>query len=301
MAFNGAYRRRTTSVWSCMISKITLVVFTSSLFAQQTNWIAAGHHALDNGKPEEAAADFAQALNAHVRAGASAKDLLHLRVTLATAYMEAGAYRDMEAVLQDAQKAANQLTDGVSRAELLNAWSALHLKQGKLSAAEAELLEARQIVMQLPEPGDLLTTVLHNLAALEMRTGRYADALCDELAAIRRLEKTLAPDHPTLIRGWASLASLQYMLGKPQEAKVSMERALASAEKTYGPEHAFVADLLESDAVVLDKLKLNREAKRARDRVRKIRGMEAAGDPDRLTWSVREPLTADGQVYLRSK
>ena len=284
-----------------MISGITLVVFASSLFAQQTNWIAAGNRALDKGSPEEAASDFAQALDAHVRAGASAKDLLHLRVTLATAYMEAGAYREMEAVLQETQKTAYQLTDGASRAELLNAWSALHLKLGKLSAAEAELREARRIVTQLPEPGDLLPTVLHNLAAIEMRTGRYADASSDELEAIHRLEKTLAPDHPMLIRGWASLASLQYMLGRPREAKVSMERALASAEKTYGPEHALVADLLESDAVVLDKLKLNREAKRARDRARKIRGTQAVGDQDRLTWSVQEPLTAEGQVYLRSK
>ena len=78
-----------------MISRITLVVFAASLlFAQQTNWIAAGNHALDKGKPEEAAADFAQALDANVRAGASSENLLHLRVTLATAYMEAGAYRD---------------------------------------------------------------------------------------------------------------------------------------------------------------------------------------------------------------
>jgi hypothetical protein len=134
-----------------------------------------------------------------------------------------------------------------------------------------------------------------------MRTGRYADALRDELAAMHQLKKTLAPDHPTLIRSWASLASLQYMMGQPQEAKVSMERALASAEKTYGPEHALMADLLESDAVVLDKLKLKREAGRARDRARRIRGTEAAGQDDRMTWNVREPLPAEGRVYMRSK
>jgi len=284
-----------------MISRIPLVVFAASLFAQQTNWVSAGNRALDKGKPEEAAADFARALDANARAGASAENLLHLRVTLATAYMEAGAYRDSEGVLQEAQKSADQLTDGVSRAELLNAWSALHLKLGKLSAAEADLLEARRIVMKLPDAGDLLPTVLHNLAAIEMRTGRYADALCDELSAIHGLEKTLAPDHPVLIRSWASLASLQYMMGEHRDAKVSMERALASAEKTYGPEHALIADLLESDAVVLDKLKLRREAKRARDRARKIHGKPQSGDQDRLTWSVREPLVAEGHVYLRSR
>ena len=91
------------------------------------------------------------------------------------------------------------------------------------------------------------------------------------------------------------------MTGKPQEARVSIERALASAEKTYGPEQRVIADLLESDAVVLDKLKLNREARRARDRARKIRGTSSAGDPDRMTWNVREPLPVEGRVYVRSK
>src|ERR1700719_522443 len=119
-----------------MISVFALVVFAGSLLAQQTDWTAAGNRALDNGSPEEAASDFAKALDARIREGASVTDLLHLRVTLATAYMEAGEYREMETVLQEAQKTAWQLADGVSRAELLNAWSALHLKLSQLSAAE---------------------------------------------------------------------------------------------------------------------------------------------------------------------
>ena len=278
-----------------------LVVLASSLFAQQTDWIAAGNRALDNGSPEEAAADFARALDAHMQAGASIKDLLHLRVTLATAYLEAGEYRQMEAVLEEAQKTAWQLTDGVSRAELLNAWSALHLKLGRLRAAEAELQEAQQIVTKLPDAGDLHPAVLHNLAAVEMRMGRYPDALSHEKEAMSRFEKILTPDHPTLIRGWASLASLQYMMGQTQEAKISIERAMASAEKTYGVAHPFLADLLESDAIVLDKLMLRKEAKRARDRARKIRGGAAPARYDPLTLSVREASSPDGKVYLQSK
>lgn len=284
-----------------MISKITLVVLAGGLLAQQTDWIAAGNRALDKGSPEEAAADFVQALCAGIRAGASVKELLHLWVTLATAYMEAGAYREMEAVLQETQKTAWQLDDARSRAELLNAWSALHLKLGQLSAAEAELQEAWRIVAQVPAPGDLLPTVLHNLAAVEMRTGRYAEALSHEQEAMRRVGKTLAPDHPMLIRAWASLASLQYMMGQPQEAKLSMMRALTSAEKTYGPAHPLLADLLESDAVLLDKLKLKKDARQARERARKIRGTQASAPEDRLTWSLREAPATEGQVYLQSK
>jgi tetratricopeptide (TPR) repeat protein len=284
-----------------MFSQVSLVVFASFLLPQPTDWIAAGNRALDNGSPEEAAADFAHALEDEVHTGASVNDLLQLRVTLATAYLEAGAYREMEAVLQEAQKTAFQLTDARSRAELLNAWSALHLKLGRLPAAEAELLEARRIVMQIPNPGDLLPTVLHNLAAIEMRTGRYPEALSHEQEAMRLWEKALGPNHPTLIRGWASLASLQYVIGQPQQAKLSLERALRSVEKTYGPAHPLVPDLLESEAIVLDKLKLKREARRARERAQTIRRKEGPAGADRLTRNVREALTPESGVYLRSK
>jgi len=99
---------------------------------------------------------------------------------------------------------------------------------------------------------------------------------------------------------WASLASLQYMMGQAHEAKLSMERALASAEKTYGPVHPMIADLLESDAVILDKLKLKKDARQARARARKIRGAGTNPADDRLAWSIREVTPVD-QVHLRSK
>lgn len=273
------------------------VFFASGLIAQQTDWVAAGNGAWEKGSPEEAAADFAHALDVRAREGAPAKDLLPLRVTLATAYMEAGEYREMEAVLQEAQKTAWQLT-GVPRAELLNAWSSLHLKLGQLSAAEAELQEARRSVMKIANPGDILPTVLHNLAAVEMRTEAFTEALGNEGEAVRLFEKSLPPDHPTLIRGWASMASLQYMAGQPQDARKSIECAIASAERTYGPAHTMLADLLESEAIIFDKLKLRKEAKLARKRARKIRGAPAPAAQD-TTWSLREPLAPD--VRLLSK
>jgi len=284
------------TVW---LGMITFIIFVGCLLVQQADWMAAGNRALDKGSPEEAAADFVKALDVQIRGGASVKDLLHLRITLATAYMEAGDYREMEAVLQEAQKTAWQLTDGVGHAELLNAWSALHLKLGQLAAAEAELQEARLIVLKVTEPGDLLPTLLHNLAAVEIRAGRYGEALAHEQDAIRQLEKTLDPDHPTLTRARASLASVQYMMGRPQEARASLERAIAAAEKTSGPSHALLADLLDSDAVVLDKLKLKKEARLARARAKKIRGKDAP--PIQPSWSVREALSAESGVTLVSK
>jgi tetratricopeptide (TPR) repeat protein len=302
-ARDGGQLSIAASVTVSMTTKIVLALCASGLFAQQTDWIAQGNRAFDQGRPEEAATDFAKALSAFSQAGASANDLVHLRITLATAYMEAGDDRASEAALQEAQKAAGNQGDSMPRAELLNAWSALHLKMGRFTEAEAELRDASRIVKALQLTGDLPPTVLHNLASVEMRTGRYREALADEQEAMRQLEKTLAADHPALIRGWASLAALKYMMGEPEEARGEMERAVRSAEITYGPAHPLLADLLMSDAVVLDKLKLKRAARQARNRAQSILGSQgrAARPTDNLAaWNIAQGQ-ADGQVYLRSK
>jgi tetratricopeptide (TPR) repeat protein len=131
-----------------------------------------------------------------------------------------------------------------------------------------------------------------------MRTGRYAEALDREREAIRVWEHTLSPDHPDLIRAYASLSSLEYMMGQPHEARLAMERALASAARTYGPMDPLMADLLESDALILDALRMKKQAQLERNRARKIRGFAHTGD-DSPTWNIRE--SPDTQVHLRTK
>ena len=282
-----------------MIWTIAVVVFTSGFFGPQMNWMAQGNRALDAGNPRQAAAAFARGLDVRLRTGAPAEELLHLRVRLATALMEAGQDSQAEAVLQEAGKSVALVAGGLARAELLNVWSALHLKRGQLSAAEGELQDAWRIAGQLPEAGDLRPTVLHNLAAVEMRTGRYAEALGREREAIRVWERALNPDDPNLIRAYASLASVEYMMGHPHEAKAAMERALASAARTYGPTHTLMADLLESDALILDRLKMKKQARQERTLAREIRGGVASTSDDLWIWNIHE--AADTQVHLRTK
>jgi len=267
--------------------------------APQGNDIAAADHALDAGDPRQAAAGFARALDACLQAGVSGRKLVRLRVALATALMESEDNRQAEAVLADAQKQVAQPPDRVARAELLNAWSALHSARGQLSAAEAELKEAWQITAPSEGRQDLRPTILHNLAAVEMRTRRYPEALDHEEQALRLLESDPSPDRRKLMRAWASLASLYYMMGRPQEARSSMERALGCAEKIYGPRSAILADLLDSDAIILDHLKAKKQAKYERTRARQIRGAVAHPADDRPTWNVHE--ISEGPVYLRSK
>lgn len=254
-----------------MIAKLVLALMAAGSLLWPADWMREGDRAFDAGRFDAAAAAYAQALTAFVAAGKPVNELVSLRVTLATAYLESGEYRDAEAVLREARA-----SDDAHKAALLNAWSALHLKLGQTSTAEKELHEAFRLADATQGEGDLAGTVLHNLAAIEMRTGRYAESLAHESEAMRRLRQTMAPDDPTLIRGWASLASLQYMLGEPGEAAASMEHAIHSAEITYGPQHPLLADLLRSDAIVLDKLKLHGDARRARERAARIsRGLPA--------------------------
>ena len=219
------------------------------------------------------------------------------RITLVTFYMESGDDRRAEAVLLEAQALATNTSD-IARAELLNAWSAIHLKQARLHEAEAELQEALRLLRPLSRP-DLMATVLHNLAAVEMRTGRYPAALDHEQAALNLWLDTRG-SAPLLIRGWASLASVQFMSGHPDQARISMDLALAAAEKEYGSSHSLLADLLASDAVILQRLKCGKQAHSALSRAAAIRAANAPIlEPE--TWSVQESTTPADKVYLRSK
>src|SRR5579863_2535347 len=111
-----------------MIAKLAMALFTAGLAAcTPADWIRDGGAACDRGAFEEAVADFSQALKAEIDQRASVTDLARLRVTLAAAYTEAGAYREAEAALQEAQRTTSESCSEMTRVELLNAWSALHL------------------------------------------------------------------------------------------------------------------------------------------------------------------------------
>lgn len=280
---------------------LAICLTLNCLPAQTPHWIAEGNRALYAGRPAEAAADFQAALDAISGSNIPPDKLVHLHVTLATAYLEAGNLRAAEGVLALVDKTRARMEGDQSRAEVLNAWSVLHMLQGKLGQTETELRQARGIMMLAPPSGDLLPAVLHNLAAVEMRTGEYEDALSNEQAALSLWGKLLNQDHPHLIRGWAGLGSLQYLLNRPKEAQESLGRAIASARTTYGPSSPLVAELLESDALILERLKLKNDAKLARAEARQIRGGKPATEYVRTTWNVKEALAPDSQVYLRAK
>ncbi len=222
----------------------------------------------------------------------------HRQIMLATAYLERHDYREAETLLRTT---VLQPLDRVGRGELLNAWSALHMALGRFSDAEADLRPALPIVRELPNPGDLLPTILHNLAAAEMRTGDYAQALSHEQDSLRLLEQETSPDQPILIHVWASLASVQFLNRQAREANASMRQALALTRNTYGPQDALVADLLESHAVILDQLKLKKEARLDRERARKIRNSTGTAPSGQPYFSSTRTENEGATVFLRSR
>jgi tetratricopeptide (TPR) repeat protein len=150
-------------------------------------------------------------------------------------------------------------------------------------------------------PGDLRAAILHNRAAVEMKTGDYGMALSDSRAALEIWQDELAPNDLNLMRARASLASLEFLAGDRSEAQRLLEQAIGSARQTLAPNHPTLADLLASDAIVLDALKRKREAKAALEEARRIRSMNQEPAPARTSWDINEALAPDSAVYLRSK
>ena len=183
----------------------------------------------------------------------------------------------------------------------MNAWAAVHTLQGKWAETERELQSARGFMRNASQTGDLLPSILHNLAAVEMRMGAYAEALDNEQEALSLWKGLLNSDHPHFVNGYATLGALQYLLGHPREAHRSLAQAIDSARKTYGPENSILADLLVSDSVILDRLKWRKEARQARDEARRIRGGKSSGESVQATWDLKEALAPDSAVYLRSR
>jgi tetratricopeptide (TPR) repeat protein len=268
---------------------------------QAQNWTAVGNQAFDAGHFREAAAAFEKALAAFDASGAPPRETMPLQITLSSAYMGAGEYREAERVLQRIQNIELRPTDELTRVSQLNAWGALHVIQGKLQDAESEFQAALKILSHRATREKLGAIVRNNLAALEVLTGQYAEGLNHAREALTLWEELAGPDSPNLIRGWAISASAQFLSGQHQDAQHSLERAISIAQKAYGPTNPLVGDLLKSDAFVLERLKRKKEAKIARQQARRILGPDRPAGPEALTWNVKTALVPNGSVVLQAK
>ena len=146
--------------------------------------------------------------------------------------------------------------DAPERVRLLNAWGTLHLVQGNLTAAERDLSRAVAISDAAAPPD--LAAALHNLAAVEMQTGRLGPATVHQTKALEIWRRQFGDRHHYVMKAWISLSSLQGLCGDWRAAAGSLENALAIAE---------TPEALANYAIVLEKLKRGSEAREIRRRL----------------------------------
>lgn len=139
--------------------------------------------------------------------------------------------------------------DSSEQARLLNARGTLHLVEGDLASAERELVRALELA-ELP-------AALHNLAAVEMRTGRLREAEIHQTRALALWQREPGGTR-YVMKAWVSLSSIQGLAGDWEAAAGSLQQALGIAE---------TPEALANYAIVLEKLKRGREAREIRARL----------------------------------
>jgi tetratricopeptide (TPR) repeat protein len=205
---------------------------------------------------EQAGAVYRQAL---VRLGPRdlQQDRFWLLTSLAEVAFERQEYGQARGWLQQAEDTLRGFgPNAPERVRLLNAWGTLHLVEGNLTAAERDLFRAVAVSESVARPLDL-AAALHNLAAVEMHTGRLGEAAVHQTKALDIWRQQLGDRHYYVMKAWISLSSLQGLRGDWLAAEGSLRKALAIAE---------TPEALENYAAVLDKLKRGGEAREIRRR-----------------------------------
>jgi tetratricopeptide (TPR) repeat protein len=169
-----------------------------------------------------------------------------------------GLHDDARRWLKDASRLLqDQPKDSPAWIQFLNATAALHLVEGRLSLAEKDLLTVVSTAGQISDQR-ALAAALHNLASVEMQTGRLNVALEHQLKALAIERDLFGERHESVMRAWISLSTIQGLRGEWRMAEQSLLQALAIAE---------TSEALANYAVVLDHLKRRKEAKAIRSRV----------------------------------
>jgi tetratricopeptide (TPR) repeat protein len=145
----------------------------------------------------------------------------------------------------------------VERLRLLNASGTLRLVEGNLTAASRDLTMAVELAGSVGGPLDL-AAALHNLAAVEMHSGRLDQAIAHERQALDLWRRALGDRHAYVFKAWVGLSSAEGVAGKWLEAQASIREALRIAE---------TPEALANHAAVLEKLGRSREARDLRKRL----------------------------------
>jgi tetratricopeptide (TPR) repeat protein len=186
------------------------------------------------------------------------QDRFWLLTSLVEVSFEREEYGQARAWLKEAEGALRGVNQHApERVRLLNAWGTLHLVEGNLTAAERDLSQAVAMPEPLVTPLDR-AAALHNLAAVEMQTGRLSEATVHETKALAIWRQQLGDRHHYVMKAWISLSSLQGLSNDWRAAESTLQNALLIGE---------TPEALANYAVVLEKLKRRSEAREIRRRL----------------------------------
>ncbi|MCX4242242.1 tetratricopeptide repeat protein [Paraliomyxa miuraensis] len=126
--------------------------------------------------------------------------------------------------------------------------------QASIAFATGAFDEARALIeaaleiqrAELGEEHPKTAATLANLALIDRRQGRSADAVANIERAIAVQEKLLGPMHPDVASNLNNLGLLLHAQGRNAEARSHEERALAIREQLLEPDHPSIAESLDS-------------------------------------------------------
>jgi len=213
--------------------------------------------ALEAARQWDQAANVYQASLTRLGDSGSCQDRFWLLTSLAEVSFDLQHYDRARGWLQQAERSVcDPARNSPESGRLLNAWGALHLVEGNLTAAERELSQAVEASPADELPNDL-AVALHNLAAVEMHRRHLAEAAAHEEKALAMFRQQFGDRHYYVMKAQISLSSLQGFSGDWRAAAATLEAALA-VEQT--------PEALANYAIVLDKLNRHRQARKIRRR-----------------------------------
>jgi tetratricopeptide (TPR) repeat protein len=213
--------------------------------------------ALENGRQWADACTVYRSALARLGPAGPLADRYWLLTSLAEVTFEQQDYGQTRHWLRAATDAIRSLPpDAPEQLRLLTARGALYLVEGNLTAAERDLAQAAASRTSLPARDR--AAALHNLAAVEMHSGRLREASTHEKQALTIWRCEFGDRSGYVVKAWISLSSLQGLSGDWRAAETSLRHALAGGE---------TPEALANYAIVLEKLKRRREAREIRRRL----------------------------------
>ena len=184
-----------------------------------------------------------------------------------------GQHKEAEALLRRAMEIQSKVL-GKQHSDYLATITnlgGLHAKTGEHEKALALLLKAVNIHKGRGDNHIDFAASLNNLGSLYLRMEQYDRAEPPLLQAHEIYKKQVGENHPAFADSLERLGKLEMSKGNVGKAEDFLRRALDLRERIQPPNHPNLADSLESYAVLLRKVKRDKESTTLEERASRIR------------------------------